>query len=295
METFYFNISKETISLAYTYSKNKTLNYIDFMRANKNYYLLGVFLYLIGSFYNFTINNYIIYTLYWIGLGILSTIGFGTGIHTGVFFLFPYILSIKDTAIECNSTNFNLLGENKFICHQNTNENTIPNLQIFYKTLVPTLLWGIGSSLGEIPPYYLASLAKNEMYTSNNTYIQLYYDKVVYYMNKYSFMTIMLLACWPNVTFDMCGIASGYCGVSMYTFITATIIGKAFIKSPIEAYVILFFYDKDYIHSTNYKNSIIMIILINVYYILFYITILYFLSSIIKRLAEKQKLIESKL
>ena len=31
--------------------------------------------------------------LYWFGLGVLSTIGLGFGFHTGIFFLFPYIIN----------------------------------------------------------------------------------------------------------------------------------------------------------------------------------------------------------
>lgn len=35
------------------------------------------------------------YAVWWVGLGILSSIGLGTGMHTGVLFLFPHMLKVK--------------------------------------------------------------------------------------------------------------------------------------------------------------------------------------------------------
>jgi hypothetical protein len=49
----------------------------------------------------------------------------------------------------------------------------------------------------------------------------------------------MLLASWPNATFDMCGMACGFYRVSITVFLGATIIGKAFIKAPIQLYLFL--------------------------------------------------------
>ena len=34
------------------------------------------------------------YTVWWVGLGILSSIGLGTGMHSGLLFLFPHMLKV---------------------------------------------------------------------------------------------------------------------------------------------------------------------------------------------------------
>lgn len=35
------------------------------------------------------------YTVWWIGLGVLSSIGLGTGMHSGLLFLFPHMLKVE--------------------------------------------------------------------------------------------------------------------------------------------------------------------------------------------------------
>ena len=39
--------------------------------------------------------------------GVLSSIGLGSGIHTGILFLFPHVNQIYKTSIKCNNTHFN--------------------------------------------------------------------------------------------------------------------------------------------------------------------------------------------
>ena len=36
------------------------------------------------------------YVVWWIGLGILSSIGLGTGMHSGLLFLFPHMLKVNN-------------------------------------------------------------------------------------------------------------------------------------------------------------------------------------------------------
>lgn len=35
------------------------------------------------------------YVIWWVGLGILSSIGLGTGMHSGLLFLFPHMLKVS--------------------------------------------------------------------------------------------------------------------------------------------------------------------------------------------------------
>lgn len=47
-------------------------------------------------------NDFILYALYWIGLGIASSIGLGTGLHTFILYLGPHIAQVVMGANECN-------------------------------------------------------------------------------------------------------------------------------------------------------------------------------------------------
>ena len=47
-----------------------------------------------------------IWCCYWIGLGVLSSIGLGTGLHTFLLYLGPHIASVTLAAFTCNSVNF---------------------------------------------------------------------------------------------------------------------------------------------------------------------------------------------
>jgi len=35
------------------------------------------------------------FMLWWVGLGVLSSIGLGTGMHSGLLFLFPHMLKVR--------------------------------------------------------------------------------------------------------------------------------------------------------------------------------------------------------
>lgn len=44
--------------------------------------------------------------LYWVGLGVLSSVGLGTGLHTFLLYLGPHIASVTLAAYECGGLNF---------------------------------------------------------------------------------------------------------------------------------------------------------------------------------------------
>lgn len=50
-------------------------------------------------------------SIWWLGLGVLSSIGLGTGMHSGLLFLFPHIFHVCEAATRCNSTNFDSLQD----------------------------------------------------------------------------------------------------------------------------------------------------------------------------------------
>lgn len=46
------------------------------------------------------------FVTYWVGLGVLSSVGLGTGLHTFLLYLGPHIASVTLAAYECNSLDF---------------------------------------------------------------------------------------------------------------------------------------------------------------------------------------------
>lgn len=186
--------------------------------------------------------NPIIFVIYWYILGVLSTIGFGFGFHTGVMFLFPKIVSEY--------------GGNGY--------------EVFMNNLVPMIFWSIGSSFGELPPYLIMYSGKDsiENYLGKSNWIM---NKVNNFLlkinNKNSrrvFITIM--AAWPNMTFDMCGILCGYMKIPLLEFLVPTVIGKTLIKTPIQVLALLWVTDKgvEYEISNSYVKYVFIVIVFSV-------------------------------
>ena len=49
---------------------------------------------------------YLVWCAWWVGLGVLSSVGLGTGLHTFLLYLGPHIASVTLAAYECGSTDF---------------------------------------------------------------------------------------------------------------------------------------------------------------------------------------------
>jgi vacuole membrane protein 1 len=129
-----------------------------------SYLLAG--LYNPGGVYNITI-----YMMWWVLLGILSSIGLGTGMHTGLLFLFPHIMFVCLAAETCRGldftswTNMWFSANDSFICRSIKSESSPSSalplfFGIFSKIFIPCFLWGLGSAIGEIPPYAISKAAK---------------------------------------------------------------------------------------------------------------------------------------
>jgi len=173
----------------------------------------------------------------WFLLGILSSIGFGTGMQTGVLFVFPEIIAEYQRNI-------------------GTYENIYTNIYHCFALCLPmVLIWGLGTAFGELPPYFIArkmnykdSKGLDKMYKllgDNSDTIKNNVNNTVEKFRKnknYSFITIVCLSAWPNAMFDICGIAAGLVKLRVDEFLIPTIIGKALIKTPIQLGFILYSY-----------------------------------------------------
>jgi hypothetical protein len=58
-------------------------------------------------------------------------------------------------------------------------------------------------------------------------------------LNTYGSIIIFLFAIYPNAMFDMCGLAAGICNINIGIFLGATIAGKAFVKAPLIALLVV--------------------------------------------------------
>lgn len=177
--------------------------------------------------------------LKWFFLGVLSSIGFGTGVPTGVLFLFPLIFTT--TIINGYEGIYTTLGE----------------------LYLPTFCWALGTAIGEIPPYYMAKLVRLNQINNKNNYnynseiMNNLQRQIEYIIKEWNFWGILFFASYPNAMFDMCGMACGHFLIPITTFLTATIIGKVFIKANLQLHLmVLFTYADKYLTflSTNQQT-----------------------------------------
>jgi len=202
---------------------------------------------------------------YWIVLGILSSIGLGTGFHTFFIFLVPHIIEVTTAAYTCGNLNFKVFGEGSFICSGKPIPSTVTVLTIFSKIKMQSFFWGFGTAIGELPPYFVSraaaltgqkdqKISKFENESENDSFtdkIQVFLYK---FLKKFGFIGILLCASFPNPLFDVAGILCGHFLVPFGTFFGATLIGKSLIKNSIQSiFVILAFSEK----TINYLLSLI--------------------------------------
>lgn len=93
----------------------------------------------------------------WIILGILSSIGLGTGAHTFLLFLGPFIARVTTAAYVCKSVSFPLFGLESLLCPAGIyNKSEITIWMIMNKVKWESFAWGLGTAIGELPPYLIA-------------------------------------------------------------------------------------------------------------------------------------------
>uniref|UniRef100_M4C188 VTT domain-containing protein n=1 Tax=Hyaloperonospora arabidopsidis (strain Emoy2) TaxID=559515 RepID=M4C188_HYAAE len=197
------------------------------------------------------INQSVKFVVWWVGLGVLSSVGLGTGMHSGVLFLFPHIFLVVQGAQECQSLDFDTRHHMWFHpfeanCTHVPQVSTVTFAAIFWKVFLPCMLWGAGTAAGEIPPYALSRAAKlagqrNEEFeeiaeaTSQFNLMNSMKNWMIQFLEKHGFWGVLLMSAWPNMAFDLCGICCGHFLMPFWTFFGATLIGKALIKVNVQA------------------------------------------------------------
>ncbi|BES98556.1 vacuole membrane protein [Nesidiocoris tenuis] len=209
-----------------------------------------------------------IWSAYWVILGVLSSIGLGTGLHTFLLYLGPHIAAVTMAAYECGGLNFpEPPYPSEIVCPAEVDskwKTTIWN--IMCKVSLESIMWGAGTALGELPPYFMARAArlsgidpdddgedlkefeelqkKKKKDPSSMSFaerVKVFIGEVVH---KVGFFGILVCASIPNPLFDLAGITCGHFLIPFWTFFGATLIGKAIIKMSIQSiFVIVAFSD----------------------------------------------------
>ncbi|KAM6465084.1 vacuole membrane protein 1 isoform 1-T2 [Liasis olivaceus] len=190
---------------------------------------------------------------YWAGLGILSSVGLGTGLHTFLLYLGPHIASVTLAAYECNSVNFpEPPYPDQIICPNKEGvEGSISLWTIMSKVRLEACMWGAGTAIGELPPYFMARAARLSGAEPDDEEYQEFEEMLEHaeaaqdfasraklaiqnLVQKVGFFGILACASIPNPLFDLAGITCGHFLVPFWTFFGATLIGKAIIKMHIQ-------------------------------------------------------------
>ncbi|EGT36782.1 CBN-EPG-3 protein [Caenorhabditis brenneri] len=214
-----------------------------------------------------TIEKHILWWSWWVLLGVLSSIGLGSGLHTFLIYLGPHIAAVTMAAYECQSLDFPEPPYPESIQCPTTKSNiAVTFWQIVAKVRVESLLWGAGTALGELPPYFMARAARisgqepdDEEYREFLELMNADKEKdgeqklslgerikswVEHNIHRLGFPGILLFASIPNPLFDLAGITCGHFLVPFWSFFGATLIGKALVKMHVQmGFVILAFSD----------------------------------------------------
>jgi len=207
--------------------------------------------------------NEIFLCAYWVGLGILSSVGLGTGLHTFLLYLGPHIAKVTLAAWECGSLDFpEPPYPDEIICPENGSTSLVNMWTIMNKVRLEAFMWGAGTAIGELPPYFMARAAalsgsdpdnedleeleelleseKNDIFTRAKKAVPKLVERV-------GFFGILACASIPNPLFDLAGITCGHCLVPFWTFFGATLIGKAVIKMHIQQTFVILCFSKEYV------------------------------------------------
>lgn len=185
--------------------------------------------------------------LYWTGLGVLSSVGLGAGLHTFLLFVLPHLLRITAFAAECARFDPQL---DPLVC---ITPGKLSLLKTYLLVVGDVLCWGLGTALGELPPYFLARhaggpAAKQEIEAllkqtaSSRSLVQNVQVYLYQLVTRFGFWGVLLAASIPNPLFDIAGMVSGHFHVPFIIFFSATAIGKALIKCHVQAIAAMLVY-----------------------------------------------------
>ncbi|XVF41923.1 hypothetical protein PTKIN_Ptkin01aG0319700 [Pterospermum kingtungense] len=217
--------------------------------------------------------HYVQFGVWWLALGVASSIGLGSGLHTFVLYLGPHIAFFTIKAVQCGRVDLKSalydtiqLNTSPSWLNKNCSEygppvfpsehgSRVPLSSLLPQVQLEAILWGIGTALGELPPYFISRAARlsgsnldimndfdsSSMEDGSGTDNNLKQIKhwLLSHSQYLNFFTILILASVPNPLFDLAGIMCGQFGIPFWKFFLATLLGKAIIKTHIQTVFII--------------------------------------------------------
>lgn len=224
------------------------------------------------------VSVYLRYASWWVGLGIASSIGLGSGLHTFVLYLGPHIAMFTLKATLCGRVDLKTaaydtaifgigpsweskdcleFGNSLYPKVASSGRYSVPLLDILQEVHWEAVLWGVGTALGELPPYFVSRAARmsGEMLRRMEdlgpaSSLESPRGAVSGFLNKlklwtlmrftqFNFWTILVFASVPNPLFDLAGMMCGQLNVQFWKFFIPTLIGKALIKTHIQTVFVI--------------------------------------------------------
>lgn len=202
---------------------------------------------------------------YWVGLGVLSSVGLGTGLHTFLLYLGPHIASVTIAAWECGTVAFpEPPYPSQISCPSESLPMVIGIWTIMTKVRLEAFMWGAGTALGELPPYFMARAARlsgQQLEDEDLTELEELKNRddldlwsraklmMQSLVQRAGFMGILLCASIPNPLFDLAGLTCGHFLVPFTTFFGATLIGKALVKMHIQMLFVICIFTKHHLEA----------------------------------------------
>ncbi|PVD33032.1 hypothetical protein C0Q70_08480 [Pomacea canaliculata] len=181
----------------------------------------------------------------------------------------PHIASVTLAAYECKSVDFpEPPYPNELVCPEKEDER-VSMWTIMSKVRMEAIMWGAGTAIGELPPYFMARAARlsgagledddfeeiEELIHEKKEHpeelgimekAKLYVHNMV---QKVGFFGILACASIPNPLFDLAGITCGHFLIPFWTFFGATLIGKAIIKMHIQKLFVIFLFSVHHVEK----------------------------------------------
>ena len=205
------------------------------------------------------VNEALLFIFFWIGLGVLSSIGLGTGMHTFVLYLTPKIIRLVLASSACGHVarmtpnRFSLFPT--FECNPGSVE-VVSFWRLFASIWPEGFLWGLGTSIGELPPYFISrtarlsgSITEDLQSLSKEGVIGKAKGVVFKLIETNAFMTVLLMASVPNPFFDLAGLLCGHLLIPFSVFFIPTFIGKTLIKTNLQLAFFVFVFSEKQIKS----------------------------------------------
>ena len=166
----------------------------------------------------------------------------------------------------------------RIVCPDDDGTEIVSIWSIMSKVRLEAFMWGAGTALGELPPYFMARAARlsgQELNDSDNEesseedeendekkseekkkkklvkrkWLLKAKESVKTLVEKVGFFGILACASIPNPLFDLAGITCGHFLVPFWTFFGATLIGKAVIKMHIQKLFVIIAFNEHHFET----------------------------------------------